>query len=43
MVRELGRRPELFSRLLGAHARQLPLRRVGARAMGGLLLGVLRS
>jgi len=43
MVRELARRPELFSRLLGAHARQLPLRRVGARAMGALLLGVLRS
>jgi flavin-dependent dehydrogenase len=42
LVRELGRRPALFSRLLGAHARQLPLRAVGARAFGGLLLGLLR-
>jgi flavin-dependent dehydrogenase len=42
MVRELGRRPELFSRLLGVHARQLPLREVGGRAFAGLLLGVLR-
>lgn len=43
LVRELGRRPALFSRLLGAHARQLPLRRVGAGAFGGLLLGLLRA
>ena len=43
VVRELGRRPELFSRLLGAHARQLPARAVGARAMAGLLFGLLHG
>jgi flavin-dependent dehydrogenase len=43
VVRELGRRPELFGRLLGAHARQLPPRAVGARAVGGLLLALLRG
>jgi flavin-dependent dehydrogenase len=43
LVRELGRRPALFSRLLGAHARQLPLRAVGGRAFAGLVLGLLRA
>jgi flavin-dependent dehydrogenase len=43
VVRELARRPELFGRLLGAHARQLPAREVGARAMAGLLLGLLHG
>ncbi|HET9766262.1 MAG TPA: hypothetical protein VFS60_05420, partial [Thermoanaerobaculia bacterium] len=42
LVRELGRRPALFSRLLGVHARQLPPRRVGALAFGALLVGLLR-
>ena len=42
LVRELGRRPELFGRLLGAHARQLPARAVGVGAMADLLLGLLR-
>lgn len=42
LVRELGRRPALFSRLLGAHARQLPLRRVGGAAFAALLFGLLR-
>ena len=42
LVRELGRRPALFSRLLGVHARQLPLRRVGVLAFGALLVGLLR-
>jgi menaquinone-9 beta-reductase len=42
LLRELGRRPALFSRLLGVHARQLPLRRVGAGALALLLLGLLR-
>lgn len=40
--RELGRRPALFSRLLGVHARQLPLREVGGGAFAALLLGLLR-
>jgi flavin-dependent dehydrogenase len=43
LVRELGRRPELFGRLLGAHARQIPARAVGARAVAHLLLGLLRG
>jgi menaquinone-9 beta-reductase len=43
VVRELGRRPELFSRLLGAHARQIPARAVGARAVAHLLFGLLRG
>jgi len=42
LVRELGRRPALFSRLLGVHARQLPPRRVGVLAFGALLVGLLR-
>jgi len=42
LVRELGRRPELFSRLLGVHARQLPPRRLGAGAFAALVLGLLR-
>jgi len=42
LVRELGRQPALFSRLLGVHARQLPWRRVGAGALALLLLGLLR-
>jgi len=42
LARELGRRPALFSRLLGVHARQLPPRAMGVRAFGGLLLGLLR-
>jgi flavin-dependent dehydrogenase len=42
LVRELGRRPALFSRLLGVHARQLPLRRAGAGAFAALLVGLLR-
>ncbi len=42
LVRELGRRPALFSRLLGAHARQLSLRQVGGGAFAALLLGLLR-
>ena len=42
LVRELGRRPALFSRLLGVHARQLPPRALGPRAFGALLLGLLR-
>jgi flavin-dependent dehydrogenase len=43
MVRELSRRPALFSRLLGAHARQVPFRAVGVAAFTGLLLGLLRG
>jgi len=43
VVRELARRPALFSRILGAHARQLPLSAVGARPFGALLLGLLRG
>lgn len=43
LVRELGRRPALFSRLLGVHARQLSLRRVGVLAFGALLVGLLRG
>jgi flavin-dependent dehydrogenase len=42
LVRELGRRPALFSRLLGVHARQLPPRSLGAGAFAALLLGLLR-
>jgi flavin-dependent dehydrogenase len=42
LVRELGRRPALFSRLLGVHARQLPPRQLGAVAFAGLVLGLLR-
>jgi flavin-dependent dehydrogenase len=42
LVRELGRRPALFARLLGAHARQLPLRQVGAGAFAALLFGLVR-
>jgi flavin-dependent dehydrogenase len=43
VVRELARRPALFSRILGAHARQIPLSAVGARPFGALLLGLLRG
>jgi flavin-dependent dehydrogenase len=43
VVRELGRRPELFARLLGVHARQLPVRAVATRGMAGMLLGLLRA
>lgn len=42
LVRELGRRPALFSRLLGVHARQLPPRQLGAGAFAALVLGLLR-
>jgi flavin-dependent dehydrogenase len=42
VLRELARRPEIFSRLIGAHAHQIPLRQVGVAAFGGLLLGLLR-
>ena len=43
VVRELGRRPELFARLLGVHARQLPVRAVATADMAGMLLALLRT
>ncbi len=43
VVRELGRRPELFSRLLGAHARQLPLRNVGLVPFAAMVAALLRG
>jgi menaquinone-9 beta-reductase len=43
MVRELGRRPDLFARLLGVHAGQRPLSALWARDTWGLLLALLRG
>jgi flavin-dependent dehydrogenase len=43
VVRELGRRPELFARLLGVHARQLPVRAVATPGLAGMLVGLLRA
>ena len=43
VVRELGRRPELFARLLGVHARQLPVRAVATPGLAGMLVGLFRA
>ena len=43
LVATLARDPQLFSRLLGVHARQLPLRELFPGAAARLVLGLLRG